>query len=137
MNLILEHLKANKTFAFRSVTWMAVHPTLAPSVGVIAITESISPTSKKYVSRYAILELSNPDGRQFKVTKSGGDEIYYVLLTPVRADQCTCLGFENGGYCKHSEALRVLLDRRRLAAVPGVMVPLRTFAHDLFNTHTI
>jgi hypothetical protein len=116
MITVVEPLKPTLSYQFRTVAWTPVHPLLIPSVGVMVISEAISRTSKRYLSRYAVLELNNPDGRQFKLTKPGGENVYFTFYSPLNMDQCTCLGFEAAGYCKHIDAIRKLVDKKHLSS---------------------
>lgn len=128
MHTSVEVMPASLTYQFRIVAWTPVHPTIVPSAGVMTITEAKSPTAKKHIGRYAVLELVNPDGRQFKLTKPGGSGVYYVFYSRTRADECTCLGFEAAGYCKHAEAIRLLIDRHRMASSKPGRYPLTSWS---------
>lgn len=105
-------LAATKTYEFRIASWTPVHPRLAPSLGVMTITEAVNKTSKRYTNRYATMEMTSDMGRSFKVTKAKGVESYYTLIAKIKTeDQCTCVGFLAGGYCKHVEAIRALVEK--------------------------
>lgn len=116
-------LPPNKTYACRSAIFNRVTRDGFKCCGVIEVSESAKPTTKKLVRRYAIQELDQllQTERRFQVSKPikrGEPERYYVSLKRrPQADQCTCDGYSGHGHCVHIQSLRALLDAGHLPTV--------------------
>jgi hypothetical protein len=98
-------LPANKTYRCREITWQ---PTPIPWVGILTIVESVGPTTKVKVSRYAVSEILplERDTRRFRMTKAGGNTHYTEVGG--RFALCQCHGFLSGHHCRHVQSLETL-----------------------------
>jgi hypothetical protein len=77
------------------------------------------------LSSYWLLPLTCPDGVAFQFqasrTKPAGEmqaDAYDVGLFLDGSESCDCVGHERWGHCKHVGALRMLIARGKLPAVP-------------------
>jgi hypothetical protein len=100
-------LPVNGTYLNRWASWRQV----TRNLGLLVIEESRTAFSRAVFSRYAVLELEHDEGREFKLTKSGGEVVYYLLMPRADHPRCTCRGHEAGGYCKHVQALTALINK--------------------------
>jgi hypothetical protein len=115
-SVVTVSLPPNRTHAVRSATFIRV--SARPLIGVVEIREQRSERSKAKSSRYALRDDSDGEytGRMFRLTKPGGRERYWTILSCKgdEYDSCTCRGFEAFGVCKHIHALRGLLEEGHL-----------------------
>ncbi len=94
----------------------------APGVGVREIREQHGDSGKPKCSRYAVKETKEhapgvTNVRRFRLTKPGGAEWYFVYLpndTERDWDICDCVGYTKYHTCKHTRAMRALLDAGEL-----------------------
>ena len=111
-------LPRSKSFGHR----VAEYSPIRPRAGVLEIRESRAEGLKVRVSRYAVYEEDAADGfRTFRLTKPGGGVVYHTTVDPHRRtaveDRCDCNAGCGHVWCRHQQALRVLIDGGHLPRI--------------------
>ena len=100
----------NRSFPFRKAVLLPVDGIIGAAL--FEIREQVVEAGKVTYSRYAMVEGDpEPDGRRFRLTKSGGGEAHYVFHAHEgpAGDLCQCTGFLQYGECKHAQGVRALI----------------------------